>query len=522
MRPHFATPMMSRTKTLRQQIRTPRSQGKLSASLKRGSRLMEADFDPEDDPAPARPDTSGEESSEDELDGREHYQTVGLSKLRGPNEPRLDAKYQGSVVSRAALQTEDEDPFAPVDDDDDEEDPFAIRDGSRGGDSSSDNEERTQGAQLRAKPDVLDGEEDMEDGPARVGEELESDASTGLDGTDEQGVESDEDEESSISSISVSSSTNLSPARPMTAREKVKALAKSDTSTTGAPLSRAANSDIKKGLAIQQQQSAYDRLLDARIKLQKGLTSSDELLGKEHNGFEALRQAEAAAVSLLSTIESIRNHITSMKMESPASSGKRKLDDIETTEPSASVWTRCHTVEDSARAHRRTILAKWASSTRANAPTADTGHDLIDVLDSHLLSSGSQSVQSSIISDDALSYTEDAFYQSLLRDLIASRNQSTAVSVNTTILPTKLHVSGSAKKSVDTRASKGRKIRYTVHEKLQNFMAPEDRTSWTDAASREFFGSLFGQQLLDEDGAQDVADDDVTMQEAPSLRLFRK
>ena len=30
------------------------------------------------------------------------------------------------------------------------------------------------------------------------------------------------------------------------------------------------------------------------------------------------------------------------------------------------------------------------------------------------------------------------------------------------------------KKQVDTRASKGRKLRYHVHEKLQNFMTPDD------------------------------------------------
>jgi protein AATF/BFR2 len=79
-------------------------------------------------------------------------------------------------------------------------------------------------------------------------------------------------------------------------------------------------------------------------------------------------------------------------------------------------------------------------------------------------------------------------------------------------------------KKVDTRASKGRKIRYTVHEKLQNFAAPEDRSTWTEAARREFFGSLLGQQgLLQENdvGTNEDQQDDGDHAEVDALMLFR-
>ena len=49
------------------------------------------------------------------------------------------------------------------------------------------------------------------------------------------------------------------------------------------------------------------------------------------------------------------------------------------------------------------------------------------------------------------------------------------------------------KKRVDTKASKGRKIRFHVHEKLQNYMAPEPRGSWHDSMVDELFGGLLGQ-----------------------------
>lgn len=44
---------------------------------------------------------------------------------------------------------------------------------------------------------------------------------------------------------------------------------------------------------------------------------------------------------------------------------------------------------------------------------------------------------------------------------------------------------------VDRRASKGRKIRYVVHPKLQNFMFPVQRVANADSDSTFFTNSLF-------------------------------
>ncbi|XP_053562796.1 protein AATF [Bombina bombina] len=48
------------------------------------------------------------------------------------------------------------------------------------------------------------------------------------------------------------------------------------------------------------------------------------------------------------------------------------------------------------------------------------------------------------------------------------------------------------KKKVDTKASKGRKIRYHAHSKLVSFMAPIDHSTMTDDARTELYQSLFG------------------------------
>jgi protein AATF/BFR2 len=51
-----------------------------------------------------------------------------------------------------------------------------------------------------------------------------------------------------------------------------------------------------------------------------------------------------------------------------------------------------------------------------------------------------------------------------------------------------------SKKHVDTKASKGRKLRYEVHEKMQNFMVPVPLAAgaWHETQIDELFGSLLG------------------------------
>jgi protein AATF/BFR2 len=83
------------------------------------------------------------------------------------------------------------------------------------------------------------------------------------------------------------------------------------------------------------------------------------------------------------------------------------------------------------------------------------------------------------------------------------------------------------KRNVDTKASKGRKLKYAVHEKLQNFMAPEERGKWGERQTDELFGSLFGQRLglaenLDEDAEEMAEDDKDAADEEAGLMMFRQ
>ncbi|BGP41580.1 rRNA-processing protein bfr2 [Rhodotorula kratochvilovae] len=129
-------------------------------------------------------------------------------------------------------------------------------------------------------------------------------------------------------------------------------------------------------------------------------------------------------------------------------------------------------------------------------------------------------------------FDDSDFYQQLLRDVVESR----MLDLDDATLTQLRHATAAArgkkvKKQVDTRASKGRKIRYHVHEKVQNFMIPIEAGHWHEEQIDELFASLLGRSFPQQQGAkeQDVALDPALDDVAPpqageievgSLRLF--
>jgi protein AATF/BFR2 len=101
------------------------------------------------------------------------------------------------------------------------------------------------------------------------------------------------------------------------------------------------------------------------------------------------------------------------------------------------------------------------------------------------------------------------YYQHLLKELIESRITSddpTQLAIKFAQLKA---LNKKQKKVVDTRASKGRKIRYVVHEKIQNFMASEPKGTWHDEMVEELFAGLIGKSAeVEEEAAQEVRIDD--------------
>ncbi|GLV40452.1 Apoptosis antagonizing transcription factor [Carabus blaptoides fortunei] len=94
-------------------------------------------------------------------------------------------------------------------------------------------------------------------------------------------------------------------------------------------------------------------------------------------------------------------------------------------------------------------------------------------------------------------YDDDDFYHQLLRELIEFKSTDVTDPVQMSRQWIALqNLRSKMKRKIDTKATKGRKIRYAVHSKLINFMAPIDNSSWTDEAKTELYASLFGNNRL--------------------------
>ncbi|XP_071760288.2 protein AATF [Centroberyx gerrardi] len=92
-------------------------------------------------------------------------------------------------------------------------------------------------------------------------------------------------------------------------------------------------------------------------------------------------------------------------------------------------------------------------------------------------------------------FDDDDFYHQLLRELI--ERKTSAADPNDQVAMGRQWLAiqklrSKIKKKVDTKASKGRKVRFHIHSKLVNFMAPIDHSSMNDEARTELYRCLFG------------------------------
>jgi len=113
---------------------------------------------------------------------------------------------------------------------------------------------------------------------------------------------------------------------------------------------------------------------------------------------------------------------------------------------------------------------------------------------------------------DAEIFDDTDFYQEMLRDVIDSKSGKDGLAAEAW----ELNRAKKVKKIVDTKASKGRKLRYEVHEKIKNFMVPvPSRGIWHEEQIDELFSSLLGKGFESVAGAYKVDSMDVEDVTAP-------
>ncbi|KAF2870135.1 apoptosis-antagonizing transcription factor [Massariosphaeria phaeospora] len=479
-----------------------------------------ADFDPESllDPAPSSSDDENSDFSDAEETnaGREHYSDVSKSRLRKKEVVPLGPQYTGSRISRHAVEDEDsDDPFARGFDDegDSEED-----------ESEEDDTNAVAVANGSVDEDSVDGDEHDDADSDDEMEELDG----GEDGFDED--DEDEDEAGNIEEDADERSAKNSA----TLRAAIQV-----PEPLVATLAQAAHADVAKGQAVKAQRRTFNTLLNTRVRLQKALISTNSMAAAEYNEATApdvsIQAAEQAALALL-------NNLTEMRasLDSSLTGTKRKRTLFEANTPSSEIWTSLGT---DTTAHRAAVLEKWSGKTsvarlkagkgRLNAEAQQTLTDVLaaQVQDSSHLISRTQTprscapLQAAANAGSSSSIYDDAdFYGLLLKELLEQRNAELAGNGPAEFVvqaPWQAVREAKTKKVVDTKASKGRRLRYTVHEKLQNFVAPEERGTWGERQREELFSSLFGKKItLGEADDVDSEPEEVDAEEE-GLMLFR-
>ena len=328
-------------------------------------------------------------------------------------------------------------------------------------------------------------------------------------------------------------------------RAELRKMMNEEQRTVVATISQAAKADAEKGAAVKKQRKTFDSLLNVRIRLQKALISSNSLGAVEDKeDYDAMSEpykaAEEAAMKLWNTLGGIRDELS--KASSVTNTGKKRKRDIDTSTSSSTIWERMQDSEVAAIDFRQTTLEKWSAKVKGTTampvsrklnPTAGQ-QSITSVLQEQVASSdhlvkrtkmprSCAPIQAKLkLTEDPDIYDDADFYQMLLRELVDQRmvDSSSAPTIGGGLQWMAIK-EAKPRKGSDLKLSKGRKLKYTVHEKLQNFMAPEERGTWEQDAIDRFFGTLLGQKMtLGEDAAGSDEDSDLPLEEE-GLKLFR-
>jgi len=499
--------------------------------------------DPEDD---VHTETRAQVVEEDEED--DVHEILGRSQLRNKNVPLLDdqdQRYLGKKVSRRDLDGEQDDcqnvdenehalaelghMFEGLDEDVDDDDS-----GTDNEDEENDDGDATDG------DDSSDEDNDEEAGEDEVTEDannkvpsngftFEDDGNFGKygdyeddecpsNGSDDDSIDSDGED--------IDQGENGPGEDDDDDEEQSEAESEDGIKQIGG---QSVEDEIEKGRAVKQQLAIYDKLLENRILVQKVLVKVNRFPQHQdwanfvQQGDEEyqckLKECQKAVKILLSQFLELEELCQSGGETSQPPKKKMKLKDFGE-----------HLAETNERSEAFTseTIQKWNDRTRVAAGNVSkksfssfetstlkqieqimanksrliertrVKRSVYDVLGKRKadVEEGAEELREK----DAEIFDDDDFYHQLLRELI-ERKTSSSVDDSSQLGRQWLEIQklrSRLKRKVDTRATKGRKVRYDIHSKLVNFMAPIYTTTMNDEAKNELFSSLFGKRSAPE------------------------
>ncbi|KAI9027225.1 apoptosis antagonizing transcription factor-domain-containing protein [Phycomyces nitens] len=455
------------------------------------------DYDPEDLDGPLndRVNQESDAEAEEEKGTRDHYLKVGKSALRSQQFLMDDPRYSGKRTSRKDIYSSN-----------DEEE--------------SDNE--WQGV------DDQDSANEEQDDEKEEEENVEAFGEVEDDSDEEEEEDNDEEEEEDNGGI----------------KDELRKI-EQDEKDMISQMSKSAQTDIEKGQHVKQQLQLWDNFLESRIRAQKLVEVANQLpqhdtwpefLAKEE-GIEG--DLDGAKEVLREVIDEIMDLRTSLLSDNGTvdldecnwNTRKRHLDDDD--EYIEKLWQDISQINDVFVPFRNSTLEKWgnkvqaASSARLNKKFKAFDQSIMTQIDNTLadtetlvkrtqlqraeykilgkaekdedeeaLVETGEKVDRHLNAYDPEIFDDNDFYQQQLRELIESRMIDTEdpIAMGMRWAARKQADIKKKNKVVDHKASKGRKLRFNVHEKLQNFMAPIPAGTWHEEMTDELYSSLLGQR----------------------------
>ncbi|GAB5586550.1 rRNA-processing protein bfr2 [Umbelopsis nana] len=478
--------------------------------------------------------------SDDDKNARDHYVDVGKSALRKSQFLLEDPKYGGKRSNRKSIF--DDAGSEEISDTEEEEDAE---------DDEDDEDENV------ADSDDGDIEQQSDD------EELESDEMNDDDEAEEDD-ESDQDEEAPPIENEAEVQEELKRLR----EEEKKMLS---------TMTKSAQADIEKGQHVKEQLTLWDGFLDTRIRMQKAMNIANQLpqfdvwpnfLMIDADVIPHVEATKSKLRTLIDSVMDIRvdlirdNNDSIIIPKDAAQSRKRHLDDDD--EYVDKLWDDMSQMNELFTSYRNATIEKWgnkvqiASGIPLNKKFKAFDQNIMTQVSSILGDNerlvkrtqlkrteyqplGKESpakedakeaseVDGHLADHDSEIFDDNDFYQQLLKELIESRMVDTDDPIALGMRWAALKQNKQKKKTVDTRASKGRRLRYHVHEKIQNFMVPVPTGSWHEEMIDELYASLLGRKqrdlITEEEEAEEEKDGDaedheiVNGQAVDGLRIF--
>lgn len=489
-----------------------------------GSSSKPDGFNEEDD----ENDDEEEEREHEELAKRDHYVKVSESKIRGKS-LNLGEKYTGSKVGRSELYDngDSESSNSEEDSEEDDEDDYEKNDEDILADVTDSEAENAN----------EENSEEVESGESSADEAEDVDIDT-------QEVEDEEDEEEEHK------------------RNRIARLLDTEKQQIFNRLSTSAKTDTLKGYTILRQGAEYDKILDARIKLQKAIISGNSLPidnkvfedNKTDQTDSIIEATEGKLYGLIDRLirlrakQLLRDDLVKEKVK--VNLKKRKLSSY--LEANSSIDKACAPI-------RKSVLMKWSSRvqsasgigalnqgkfsvinqnvwTQVNNQLGDLDRlikktkinrrgitpmgysealekkleDEVDADDNddsdsgnNFKTAGLSNIDKSLQTNQYI-FDDDDFYRLLLNDMVNKKLDQKQANNAAILMLSK----NKMQKNYDRMATKGRKLKYTVQEPLIQYEIPRRKYySWGDDQIDELFAGLFGINLNINDSDNDAEDD---------------